>query len=91
MSIGAYLALVPSKHNSGDQTLVGDPALASERTALENQIALLKARKRELEVDTYYAELEPSWSPCQDSMNVSKRSCEVYLMEIFGFLEFRRG
>ncbi len=41
-----------------DQMLVGDPALASERTALEGQIALLKVRKRELEVDTYYAELE---------------------------------
>lgn len=40
------------------QMLVGDPILVSERTTLEGQIALLKARKRELEVNTYYAELE---------------------------------
>lgn len=40
------------------QMLVGDPILVSERTTLEGQIALLKARKRELEVDAYYAELE---------------------------------
>ena len=40
------------------QMLAGNPTLASERTELESQIALLKARKAGLEVDAYYAELE---------------------------------
>ncbi|MCY4674621.1 MAG: hypothetical protein OXD43_12805 [Bacteroidetes bacterium] len=40
------------------QVLLGDPTLASERTALETQIATLKSRKSQMGTDAYYAELE---------------------------------
>ncbi len=40
------------------QTLPEAPVLVRERTTLEGQIALLKARKNELDIDAYYAELE---------------------------------
>ena len=40
------------------QMLPRDPTLASKRTALERQIAMLKVRKAQLDIDTYYAELE---------------------------------
>lgn len=40
------------------QVLTGNPTLASERTALETQIAALKSRKSQLGPDAYYAELE---------------------------------
>ena len=40
------------------QVLAGNPTLASNRTALETQIAALKSRKSQMSSDAYYAELE---------------------------------
>ncbi len=40
------------------QIVVDNPAYADKRTTLEGQIALLKARKPDMDSDTYYAELE---------------------------------